>query len=60
METFDERWARKGRFIDPDTDDAVNREEALSDWEKTRRGEISFKIFADKWLPYLPLGDSSI
>ena len=40
--------------------DAVNREEALSDWEKTRRGEISFKIFADKWLPYLPLGESTI
>ena len=25
--------------------DAVNRAEALSDWEKTRRGEISFKKF---------------
>jgi hypothetical protein len=28
--------------------------EVLSDWEKTRNGEMLFKTFADKWMPYLP------
>ena len=26
--------------------------EAACDWSKAQRGEISFKTFADKWLPY--------
>ena len=27
--------------------------EILADWEKARNGGISFKDFADKWMPYL-------
>ena len=27
----------------------------MDDWEKARTGEMTFKAFADKWLPYAPL-----
>jgi hypothetical protein len=27
--------------------------ELLSDWNKTRNCEMTFKVFADKWLPYI-------
>jgi hypothetical protein len=29
----------------------ANDTEVLSDWEKTRNGEMLFKTFADKWMP---------
>ena len=33
--------------------DKTDKAEALSDWEKVQNGETPFKIFADKWMPYL-------
>lgn len=29
------------------------------DWEDVRSGRISFKIFADRWLPYIPMNKES-
>jgi hypothetical protein len=34
--------------------------EAACDWSKAQRGEISFKTFADKWLPYAKPVDTKL
>jgi hypothetical protein len=34
--------------------------EFSADWEKARSGEISFKTFADKWLPYVKEVDTKL